>query len=315
MTNRMEIFLKKTGIRDSSIGQINMLELIKSSSYETLTKYLTRINGIIQKNGRSFRGFEKDQKYSNILNYVVDSVAYISPHVDDKDDLLKKVHESAKGISDAKDVALLVYLAIQAIHPFRNGNGRTGREVFYLITQPHERLSDEERSRNYFQGNLVRSPEAINRYINIEVLLSEIEESYRNLFFSVNIADIPIRYSNGNLSYHEIFNTNIPLEDCKICYNILTEDKNSNLSFRKLVLMKYFQDFNISLDSILKNRTLNLKELIGSFTPENLQRIIQIHRDLKVKFVEKLIDIIKNPSKYKSENEFIKDSFFVKKQT
>jgi len=54
------------------------------------------------------------------------SVEYLPPNPEDKDDLLREVFNACQSIYNPKDIALLAYLGIQTIHPFLDGNGRTG---------------------------------------------------------------------------------------------------------------------------------------------------------------------------------------------
>lgn len=68
---------------------------------------------------------------------------YFAPEADLKDELFKEYLGSIQNMSDKKERALLAYYAVNNLHYFYDGNGRTARAVYLLIMQ-EQTLNPEE---------------------------------------------------------------------------------------------------------------------------------------------------------------------------
>ena len=62
-------------------------------------------------------------------------IVCISPEQDLKDELFNEYLDAIQRIKDSKKRAALAYYAINNLHPFLDGNGRTSRAVYLLVTQ------------------------------------------------------------------------------------------------------------------------------------------------------------------------------------
>ena len=307
MTQQLEqfnaLFSTRYGNLPSFDSGLNVLSAIKNTSYSDFISFLGRLNGIIlgKKNTSSVT---QSIEYSRVWSPDDNSYGYLSPHVDDKNYLLKRMYEAILKMKVTKDIALLIYLGIQAIHPFDEGNGRTGREAFYLLVNPSKELSNEEKTRSYFQRNIVKSPIEIYQSVNAELAKSLLEKPALNLFGNLFFLDL-------SSQHNRLFYDDIPINLGKLCFDILDENKKSPTSFRTIVLLRFFSEVN-KLASLKAADPLNLEAVIESFSINDLKKIVEIHKQFKKKFVETLIDIIQNPTKYPLSGSSLKDSFFVK---
>lgn len=111
-------------------------------SYIDFQDLLLRMNGII-------RGVkEKDRKISNTVNITSNNdvlgkeITYIPPK--NKDIYLEKMyHIFMDNNIDIETKARIIYYGIQYIHPFWDGNWRTGRALYQLIKTNYDIKNDD----------------------------------------------------------------------------------------------------------------------------------------------------------------------------
>jgi len=102
----------------------------------------------------------------------------LPPSFEQKEGLMREVFEAFKQIPDNEDRALLIYYAIQAIHPYSEGNGRTGRLLHEIISGDSGELTEVKLSKllDHDQGGLMRVQERDamflqKRYLNLSTLM------------------------------------------------------------------------------------------------------------------------------------------------
>lgn len=113
----------------------------KSLDVEEFQAVLVRVNGILRDSpiaGRSIDGDTVAVRES--MGGVDMGASHIPPRDQDKPSLISEMLDRAQACSDLKDAALVVYYGLQCIHPFADGNGRTGRAFALLL----EHASDDK---------------------------------------------------------------------------------------------------------------------------------------------------------------------------
>ncbi len=127
-------FLKETQAEQSLSTPESRRKLILQTNFGVFENWLQRVNGITRK-------IKPVDRYI----YDTDSETYSmsAPDIQDRQLLLKQAWEASKRILEPeteidqklKDVSLLLGGAINFIHPFEDGNGRTGRVVSLLTRE------------------------------------------------------------------------------------------------------------------------------------------------------------------------------------
>ncbi len=319
--SRIETFFQKAGAHEVFGNPETTLEFIRGVDYQGFRDYLTRINGVILGLPKTQRGTtDADIEFGN--SHTGD-VEYLPPNPEDKEGLLRKAFEAAKTLRDPKDIGLLIYLSLQNIHPFLDGNGRTGRAVYNLLAQVNPQV--EERAE--FAKKCVKPPQDINS----EICRLMIPELFGEEFFKKygNIS------SNFPIGFVDILNPNAPealkLQVGRILGEVARTGVVNPIKFRDLTVLRFLQQKReLSLatspykplpyePSIFYGEdegkhifSVDGNSLLESLSNEELEELVAIHRQLKIQFIEKLIDVISHPSSYKSEERPIKDDFFVK---
>lgn len=247
--------------------------------------------------------------------------SYLAPRSEDKEELLKKSFEAAKSLS-AKDAGLLLYLSLQAIHPFVDGNGRTGRLMYLLLerknaSQPIDKkeivdfLEHDEDSgpgRESFTQK-VKPPEdiyhAVEHLLASDVLGSEITNKFSRLFSGLQSGVI-----------EDFTNEKIPDELKERLKYFMSEGGGGAFPFRNIVLTKYLQEHGLlgkyaTEDTEKKLLRLDGQRLLEDVSEADAKKIITTDLNLKKLFVEKIIDIIANSEKYKfADGKTVKDRLY-----
>jgi hypothetical protein len=348
-------FLEKTHFFKSQTPEgfkgVTFSEWFKNTPNEQIIRYLTLFNDLIRQqptNVKTIDGKEVTVSIQNGFGEIV-GIDYLPPQDGDKVNLLKNVINAIKTIDSPKEQGLLAYYAIQNIHPFGDGNGRTGRLIYTLFTlrdknQPlsverfktilnHE--DNNQKGREIF-AKKVRKPAIINSYINREISKNLFGQKFFNYFGCIYVAD-----DTGNTSISEKNTSSLENKEQESrVKQILSEGGVSrNFPFRGLVLLKLiFENPKLRKFTYLGKRNIDIKESLSTddvgkpflgidaenllrsneITKQHLLRIIDIHTQIKRKSIETLIDIFTHPNQHTIINQTgqetpIKDTFLIKR--
>lgn len=138
-------FLDKTGFLDIRKSDEKFKEWVQKISYKDYSEYLTRLNGILREIPIKQRSV--DGNFVELgFGVAGDEISYLPPATEEKDTLMRETFDVLQHISDSEDRALLAYYSIQAIHPYNDGNGRTGRLIHELFSEKGKKLNKESLS-------------------------------------------------------------------------------------------------------------------------------------------------------------------------
>ncbi len=119
-------------------------KFLDSLSYEDFKKWTGLVNGVERGIPRSERGQVSDSYVLSENPLMGTEVEYQPPHKDFRDPLLKMAFEKAQSIDDPETAALTLGLAINAIHYFEDGNGRTARMTYALLSRGYNGSSEDQ---------------------------------------------------------------------------------------------------------------------------------------------------------------------------
>lgn len=311
-------FLSRTGFLDTVADEEKLHQWMEGLDFKDFEDHLVRINGLVRQVQMKDR--RVDGENVSIQNQFED-VSYLPPQTDDKKALLEKSFEQAKNLPE-KDAGLLLYYSLQTIHPFVDGNGRTGRLLYLLLekgstkqTVSKEELEDflthdgdSGPGRDGFTEK-VRSPEqvypVVEQLLASDVLGREITDTLKRTYSGLQGGTIEA-LTNQKLSEQ----TKAKLE------RLMSEGGSGNFDFRNTVLLKFLQNKGLYEKSTTKDSERKLlkfdgQQLLEDLSEDEANEIITMYADLKKKFVEKLIDIISNAQKYQMQNgQLLKDQFY-----
>ncbi len=340
--NKVFDFLDKTGFLEMRKSDEDFAKWLESISYEDYINYLTRMNGLMRDKAIHDRVIDGNLAGKGVIigGGILTGTAYIPPNAKDKDNMMDKTLDALKKIPNNNEKALLAYYSIQAIHPYMDGNGRTGRLLYELISDngkqitredlgkllDHEKDPEKEKAkaRVAFQEK-VMDPGHAYYYMNRELI--------KELFGEKFIAEYGSIYYSGVMGFGSVPNSlNISPRDKELAEMIIGEADAGGLEFRSIVILKLLQE-NGKLKDCQYEGTRNTSEgdvipedvgkkifsiddekFEASLNEQDIKRLIEIHGEIKQKFIDVMIDIFTNPDKHKvvgekGETLYIKDYF------
>ena len=312
-------FLSRTGFLQVAGDRGRFSEWMENLSFEEFEKHLFRLNGLVREMSIKERG--KDDEGVSVKNQF-DDISYLPPRKGDKRALLEKSFTAAKTLPE-KDAGLLLYYTLQAVHPFGDGNGRTGRLLYMILEKGElgERLTSQELSdflahdgesgpgRQKFTQK-VRSPEEVYRAVEqlfaADVLGKNITSKFKRIYSGLQSGTI-----------ESVENNNLSSDLKQELERLMSEGGGGAYPFRNIILLKYLQ----SRDQLEKYGTedeqqellrFDGQKLLEGLSESDASEIIEMDLGLKQTFVEKLIDIIANAEKYQmAKGGTLKDHFYL----
>lgn len=319
-------FLERTNFLRVRNSDEQFNEWIQNLSFDEYQNYLTRLNGILREvpiKNRSIDGSDVIVSFG-----ITKDVSYLPPYSEQKDAMMREVFETLKKITDNEDRALLIYYAIQAIHPYSDGNGRTGRLLYKIFSEGGKGLTEEKLSElldHEKKGNLgtgkgrdvfaekVMDANSAYYYINREVA----KEVLGNTFLEES-GSIYVDYPSGVGYLTQDVEKKLSSDEASLVKRIIGEGDVKNFSFRGIVMSKFLserpelQKFQFEVKVPLDERRGVVPEDFGKkisgvdagkflqiLTKSDARRLIEIHRELKTKFIQTMIDIFANPENHK----------------
>ncbi len=319
-------FLDRIKFLDVRKSDEQFNDWLQKLSYEDYTNYLTRLNGILREVPIKKRAL--DGSGVEVSFGIMGDISYLPPAAEQKDGLMRESFDALKQIPDNEDRALLTYYALQAIHPYSDGNGRTGRLLHEIISEDGKELTGEKLSelldhnkgghggtgkgRDVFSEKVLDANSAyyyINREVAKEVLGEDFVQENGSIFVAATV---------GVGSVSEAVKQKLTPEEIVLVEKILGEGDVSHFSFRGVVLAKLIQE-KPELEKYLYQATFKLdgrrgvvpddygkkpfaidgEEIMPNLTENDARRLIEIHKEIKTKFIQSMIDIFANPENHK----------------
>ncbi len=323
-------FLERIGFVDSMKDPVQFKEWLENLTFEEFQEHLIRINGIIREIPISKREIDG----SKVLVGSEMGIEFLPPEDADKNELLKDVFEKLKHIPNIQDQGLLLYLSIQYLHLFKDGNGRLGRLLYYItrkiqkssnldIVEMRELLSHDGetgKGREIFYDEVIPPPHITN--IVNQVAVKD--------FLSEEFLQVYSRPFSGLEAGYIIENNNLSPELKQVLEKIVDE-AGGKFSFRDIIMVKYMENHNLLekyKDKPDKTRmdekmgalqktvyTYEAEHLLSNLSEVEANEMVEIGRNVKKQFILKMVDIIAYPEKYPAgEQKTVKDLFYGKKR-
>jgi hypothetical protein len=319
-------FLDRTKFLDIRKSDEQFDEWLQKLSYEDYTNYLTRLNGILREVPIKKRAIDGGNVELSSQRGDVSHAEYLPPSVEQKSDMMKEIFGALKQISNNEDRALLIYYALQAIHPYSDGNGRTGRLLHELISENGKQLTQASLSelldhdskghegtgegRQVF-SNKVLEPEEAYLYINHELTRDFLGKDFPNEYGSITA----LVGKGGQAVLPESLKKQLSLQESILTEKILGESNVRYFPFSGIVLMKllgqnqelqkYQSEGNLRLtnaeiseDNGKKCIFVNAIKMYSDFTSDHVKQLFEIHKEVKSKFIQTMIDIFTNPENH-----------------
>jgi hypothetical protein len=308
-------------IKENHLSESSFSEWFNNSPSEQIIDYLIKLNNIIRQ--------KNTDRIDGVTVFIGDNrggIDYVPPQYETKLPLLNQAIDSIKTLPSQQDQGLLAHYAIQNIHPFENGNRRTGRLVFNLFCNPQLSIDELKlllkpknqyqtiEGKKFFQQILYRG--TVNSYINRDITKTlpdqEFFGKYSSIHVTGNIDDVMTSLTkNDSLNKEQKDRLELILQEGNI---------NDLFPFKGIVWLEFFNNhpelkkymhigcINLPAYQTLSAEDNNKPGLIidammllrysQNIDTQHLIEIINIHNQIKEQSITTLIDIFINPNKH-----------------
>ena len=153
-------------------------KFLDSLSYDDFKKWIGFVNGIERGIPRSERGQVSDSHVRSENPLMGTEVEYRPPHKDLRDRLLRMAFEKAQAVDDPETAALTLGLSINAIHYFEDGNGRTARMAYSLLSRGYNGSQEDQA----FYSSLLENTKG-REIVNPNPTVSGVDKKIRSEMF------------------------------------------------------------------------------------------------------------------------------------
>ena len=278
----------KTPVEALSDGSEEISSVIENMNSEQYINLLNGINGILRDKPKDTWGF--DGKNVTIGSGPDVSPWIVFPHPDAKPELVKTSFSAGqtmlKNGRDLNDVALLLaYITVQ-VHPYEDGNGRTSRIIYNLISEGYDSnklkalLSEEAQEKIDIDG-----PKELE-YVFLK-------EKNPDDIFTITASDDSKGFKGV------IFSTNILEKTKKIITERMFADKKL---FIPAIMSTLKNHPELNKEDYIKERENGrkifiLERLTKDLSPEIAEEILNEYWKVKKEYTETVIDAMVNPDK------------------
>jgi len=326
-------FLNKTKFIEMRKSDEKFDEWFKGLSYQEYEDYVTRLNGILRQSPTNKRSVDGQNVQVQASFMTLTQAEYLPPYPEQKDTMMQETFDALKKISNPEDKAMLAYYSLQAIHPYTDGNGRTGRLLYEVFSEDGKNLTENNLSelldhnskghggvgvgRGTFSKKIL-PPEKAYVFINRETA-----KDFLGKDFMQEYGLIYDRCSSESFLSNSV-SEKLPEKERKLIDDILCEGSIHGFSFRDLVLTKLMKEspekFNKYLfpseviggkgasggafleDYGKKMYIFEAEDMMRDLTEDDVKRIFELHKDLKKSFIKNLIDVFENPNNHTLKN-------------
>ncbi len=324
--SRISDFLQKNGL---SLNDEKLARSFLDIGYDNFRSFLLRLNGVITETPIHTR---KIHAAENTIATAYGFTAYIAPPGADKEILLKHLYDECCAIKNNEDLGLALYLGIQLIHPFTDGNGRTGRLLWKLLTTPeNERQAFLRKDLSAWveHSNELDSGgrQKINKHVQSPGYCLAVVSTFRS---PINFKDINcegVNYFKGVLTVgicdaDKFENPNLSkklatqLTERLITNHVMFEDK-TGVNYADIAFLRLCKE-NEKLDRYISrpdSETLNIdfKNALPELSAIEATRLLELMRDTQLKQIKKVIECLSRPEEHTFDWGKFSECFMVNK--
>lgn len=315
-SERMVDFLGRIGAEQVLGSEESKRNFIKNMSSDSFKGWLERTNGILRSvpiAERSLDGGDvalvpNPDQQDPMAAFVGEKKPEYPPREEDKEVLIREMFDLSQqmeaGGRDLSDIALLISTGVNAIHAFKDGNGRTSRLLNYLLTTDYLGSEDQESYLKKLLGDkgrlLVNVDPGQAKYVITDYLLSHnlnIDPKDRNLPKTLDTRDI-----DGKIK------EKVPPEFLQDFQRYIIGEEDD---FGFFAVYSFLNDRG-SLDNLLNRRKdekgvvratlLRATDVVDKLRPEDYPEILKRYWQFKKEGVSTLMQAIAEPEKFKIES-------------
>lgn len=284
-------FLDEKNIHGEQLGDVcareeGVREFIEHLSVEDFLSFVNELNGTIRGLSSEHLGMTPR---SMEISGALDSETVFAPRAEDREELfsaaLKAVQKMNEDRRSREDIALLLSITLNTVHPWEDANGRTSRIFYTLIADGGSaQLREKMKMRMSEEG----SDDVTTDVRSISGDLSQILKDGHGVAFSHVLSDVPSR----DFTFKE------GVDDQMKSYMIRAYKTDAHFDFA--IAVSDFLNEKGSIDEYIKDfpnemRVVMLDALTPVLSGNDVQKIMETYENIKKEKVLLFIDAVANP--------------------
>lgn len=295
-------------------------EFLDSLNYDEFKKWVSFVNGIERGVPTGERGKVSGSIVSSENGLMGTEVEYRPPHTSYRNQLLEMAFNKSKAIEDPTMSGLTLGLAINAIHYFEDGNGRTGRMVFALLSKGYDgsdkaktyysKLLENTKGRGVINPNPATS--GIDNTIRGEMLAIAkqkcgYEEAFEGARMPTYIFDAYPDAMAGEYSPEELaVSGEIDVQGRQLLYNTLESGGVEMISLMKTFRPERIKPF-VRTGSDGKHTFVDGSEFLPTLTTEEITKWWQNSEQSIFNYVRRMLNVADRPDAQEILNHYAQD--------
>jgi len=296
----------------------NKREFIENLKPEEFMELLNGINGILRHKERQDWAMDG---HTVELRATLLPESYTPPRQEDKPELLRQTLSAAQEMDrnddSLEDIGLMAAAALNAIHPYLDGNGRTGRMMHLLLAsnlggetrlQLKEVLSETGREKININPGWLKND--IDNLIKNDLGIHDSAKNKDNVVGLTELISDGQEISISGKARLKNFKKEVKKTGRELFLGLLDRDEEYFFyAVYKFISSRPEKD-KYTMKFIGRSRIM-IYELIKDLDQDDINQIISGYYDIKKQYVEKLIDCLAHPDRpeYQSKDKGNKVSF------
>lgn len=235
---------------------------LNSLGYDDFKKWISFVNGVERGIPANERGKVSGSHVKSENALMGTEVEYRPPDMTFRDRLLGMAFEKSQSIDDPEMAGLTLGLSINAIHYFEDGNGRTARMTYALLSKGYDGTKEDQ---EYYSALLENTKG--REVVNPNPAISGIDEKIRSEIFA------KIQNRSG---YTEAFGDRVPM----YVHDAYPEAFAGEYSPEELAVSDEIDPAGRRmLYNTLESGGMEMISLMATFSPDRVKDFVQTSRD------------------------------------
>lgn len=296
---------------------------LKGLNYDQFESFLNRANGLcrsIPSSRRNMDGRGHIEEQSEVLGW--SRLVYTPPQRADRRPLLQEAFEKAQETKDLERVATMLGLIINIVHPYEDGNGRTSRLLYGLLSHGYDGSADDKQ---YF-NDLLQNTEG-RKTVDLNPQRESIASRFSN-YRSQNLAkeegyDGPVpTYGFGGYHVENVEDRSagelvvsdvITPSDRNKLHSILADKDIQGTVFFDFLLKNRREEISDYLKDYGNRCLVLLDKLVPELSSHDIQILEEIQTATKKEYARTVIDMLTKPE-WNKMAAFLVDAYRPKQQ-
>ncbi len=322
MGDKLQRFFEMTKLTEIRRNEGGWEDFIQSLDSNTAMGYLKRLNGILKEIPIQGRGTVEQTSRGESLRVQVGSL--VGPFPEEREKIFANGLESFKNIKDNHARAAMVFYAMTCLHMFADGNGRTSRVLYTLISQPdfdfkdltwmleHEEGSNTGEREEFYRRNKLYPPDegGIERWLTQDVFNHRLANGKIDSMFDKAWLLRASRKRAENIAVTDVMKNELDENERKRAIGVLSDGSGNTISVAGISIAQLLTEKGAADEAESSiygdgervrfdvDWTEGGSPVHASWNAKDFRRLIQIGGEIKEDVFSDLFDIFEHEERH-----------------